>query len=308
MNQVNSANKHRRGRPSNFSVGAKVWLSTRNLAVIANRARKLTPAYCGPFFISRAFPETDTYELDLPERYTRRGLHKKFHSSLLKPFVESDEQQFPNRIVDSVPIFPLDELAEVTFATGMDTTMGDATGLTPIAQTTDESVDVQLQHMQTALREKIRNEKIKIGPVKDHRRSEDGQLEFLMQQDVGRAPQWMLAVPWALEIYKEIGQEEGEKVEDHWISYWNHMKRTLQLSVDASFDALTNENNKVGRTRNCSLPEADNPTELPSRSRAHGQSASPPGSRQTSQESVGPQARPQQTGQRRSGRLAQLPA
>lgn len=88
----------------------KVWLSTKNLSIIPQRARKFVPKFTGPFRVLRTFPQTDSYELDIPERYSRRGLHNKFHSSLLRPFVESDEKLFPNRVVDSVPVFPLDEM------------------------------------------------------------------------------------------------------------------------------------------------------------------------------------------------------
>lgn len=84
----------------------KVWLSTeKNFSILPNRARKFARKLTGPFKVLRIFPQTDTYELDIPERYTRQGLHIKFHSSLLRPFVESDETHFPNRVVDFVPIF-----------------------------------------------------------------------------------------------------------------------------------------------------------------------------------------------------------
>lgn len=65
------------------------------MSILPQRARKFMPKFTGPFKVLRVFPKTDTYELDLPERYTRRGFHHKFHSSLLKPFVESDKTLFP---------------------------------------------------------------------------------------------------------------------------------------------------------------------------------------------------------------------
>lgn len=108
------------GRLFGPEIFRKVCLSTKNLTILPQRARKFVPKFCGPFNVLRVFPQTDTYELDMPERYTHRGFHNKFYSSLRKPFVESDERLFPNRVVDSVPIFPLDEMdVDADTTTGM---------------------------------------------------------------------------------------------------------------------------------------------------------------------------------------------
>lgn len=76
---------------------SKVWLSTKDLSIILERARRFVPKFCRPFHIL-VFPATDTYELNLSERYTRRRLHNKFHVSLSKLWIESDDCLFPNRV------------------------------------------------------------------------------------------------------------------------------------------------------------------------------------------------------------------
>ncbi|GAA5934134.1 hypothetical protein JCM10213_008534 [Rhodosporidiobolus nylandii] len=125
VRQAVQANKHRRAEqlPINEN-GSREWkakgkaapgerylLSTENLRPVANRTRKLNPPFIGPFQLLSYDPQTSTYELDLPERYTRRGLSKRVHASLVRRFVESDSARFPQRVTNTVPIFPLDSMA-----------------------------------------------------------------------------------------------------------------------------------------------------------------------------------------------------
>ncbi|SGY41843.1 BQ5605_C003g02572 [Microbotryum silenes-dioicae] len=55
-----------------------------------------------------ADPANSTYKLALPERYTSRGIRSTFHASQLNVFKFSDESRFPNRLVDSVPVYLID--------------------------------------------------------------------------------------------------------------------------------------------------------------------------------------------------------
>ena len=50
---------------------------------------------CGPYLITRAFPETSNYTLELPPEFG--SIHPNFHANLLKPFIENDAEQFPLR-------------------------------------------------------------------------------------------------------------------------------------------------------------------------------------------------------------------
>ncbi|KAI0070792.1 hypothetical protein K474DRAFT_1577354, partial [Panus rudis PR-1116 ss-1] len=41
--------------------------------------------------------DSSTYEVELPEELRKRGIHPKFHASLLRPCVGNDEELFPHR-------------------------------------------------------------------------------------------------------------------------------------------------------------------------------------------------------------------
>ena len=46
--------------------GTLVYLSTKNLNLPKGRAKKLCPKFVGPWKVIKAWPETLTYELELP--------------------------------------------------------------------------------------------------------------------------------------------------------------------------------------------------------------------------------------------------
>jgi hypothetical protein len=95
---------------SHFSEGDLVWLSTRNMSIVPGRTHKWTPKYVGPFEILRSWPATDTFELDLPRRYTVRNISKVLHVSKIKPYYASDALLFPNHLTTRVPTFPIDSV------------------------------------------------------------------------------------------------------------------------------------------------------------------------------------------------------
>ena len=103
VNQTFQANKRRRdeGSPDRkenlFREGNLVYLSTKNLNLPKKRAKKLLPKFIGPYKIVNANELTSTYELDLSSELKRRGIHPRFHSSVLRPFVGNDENLFPHR-------------------------------------------------------------------------------------------------------------------------------------------------------------------------------------------------------------------
>jgi hypothetical protein len=115
--QTHSANKHR--RPDHVPFGKNIvngayesayWVSTADLGTVANRSRKWCPPFTGPFICLEYDPKTSLYLLDLPPRYTQRGISPLFHASKLKPYVMSAESLFPGRLTNPVPVFPLDTL------------------------------------------------------------------------------------------------------------------------------------------------------------------------------------------------------
>jgi hypothetical protein len=119
VEQAHYANRHRRQdhvptlQKNSDSADASnnfYWLSTENLSSVPHRSRKWTPPYVGPFKCLSYDPSTSTYALELPARYTRRGISNVFHASRLRPFVPNDEKSFPQRLTSPVPVFPLDAL------------------------------------------------------------------------------------------------------------------------------------------------------------------------------------------------------
>ncbi|KAM0745780.1 hypothetical protein T439DRAFT_273207, partial [Meredithblackwellia eburnea MCA 4105] len=62
-----------------------------------SRSRKLVPPFEGPFPLLDFDPLTSTYTLDLPPRFTSRGISTVFHASQVKPYIPNDEALFPNR-------------------------------------------------------------------------------------------------------------------------------------------------------------------------------------------------------------------
>ena len=54
---------------------------------------KFMPRFDGPFKITTVFPEMSTYTLHLPDS---SNIHRNFHSSLLWPCLENDDELFPS--------------------------------------------------------------------------------------------------------------------------------------------------------------------------------------------------------------------
>ena len=111
--QTTQANKRRRPDPK-YKVGDLVYLNTKNLRLRIkkkNRSAKLYPCFVGLFLITRAEPETSNYRLELPLEYK---IHLTFHTSLLKPAVANDPDQFPHREPPQPdPVFPEDNEYEI---------------------------------------------------------------------------------------------------------------------------------------------------------------------------------------------------
>ena len=78
--------------------GSLVYLSTKNLNLPKGRARKLCPKFVGPWKVLKTWPETSTYELELPTALRERRIHPIFHISLLRPYNASNDALFPNRV------------------------------------------------------------------------------------------------------------------------------------------------------------------------------------------------------------------
>lgn len=103
--QTHQANRHRRSEHreridderDKLEVGNMAYLSTKNLSLPKGCAWKLMPKFLGPYKIVNASPESSTYTLDLPTELKARGIHPRFHASLLRRFQRNDETLFPHR-------------------------------------------------------------------------------------------------------------------------------------------------------------------------------------------------------------------
>jgi hypothetical protein len=96
VRQTHQANKKRSLEPE-FKEGQMVYLSTENITMPKKRARKLTPRFVGPFKIIEAYPESSTYKIELPDVLLNRGIHPRFHASLLREYIANDDKRFPDR-------------------------------------------------------------------------------------------------------------------------------------------------------------------------------------------------------------------
>ncbi|KAK4699155.1 hypothetical protein P7C70_g7111, partial [Phenoliferia sp. Uapishka_3] len=88
------------------------WVSTKNWNTVPARSRKWCPPWAGPFPSRSYDPLTSSYELVLPPRYLQRRISPVFHASQLKKYVPNDDEAFPNRLTNPVPIFPLDDATD----------------------------------------------------------------------------------------------------------------------------------------------------------------------------------------------------
>ncbi len=80
-----------------IAVGDLVYLSTKNLNMPKDRARKLCPKYIGPYKVAKTRPETSTYTLELPAALQERRILPTFHVALLRPHQASTDVAFPDR-------------------------------------------------------------------------------------------------------------------------------------------------------------------------------------------------------------------
>jgi hypothetical protein len=106
--QTHYANQ-RRGEDPALRKGALVYLSMKNLNLPKGRTAKLCPKYIGPYRIETADPKTSNYTLELPTSLQKRRIHPKFHISLLKPHLPSNDSAFPNRIQPEPYDFGIDD-------------------------------------------------------------------------------------------------------------------------------------------------------------------------------------------------------
>ncbi len=85
---LNNAVDKARLTEAKWSVGQKVWLEAKNLALPYGTV-KLAPRRHGPFRITKVLLPM-TYRLELPFQWT---IHPVFHASLLTPYTKTSEHR-----------------------------------------------------------------------------------------------------------------------------------------------------------------------------------------------------------------------
>jgi len=100
IEMVTQVNKHHRRDSPSFTVGEKVYVSTKDLTFPESLLRKFVPKFIGPYPITSAFPHLSNFEVDLPPHLR---VHRRFHSSKLRPHFPNDDTRFPSRAFDTPP-------------------------------------------------------------------------------------------------------------------------------------------------------------------------------------------------------------
>lgn len=95
VRQTTAANRSRSAAP--FKAGEFVYVSTKNITIPKQRARKLAPKYIGPLKIVKEIAPGSSYEVELPIDLKAKGVHPVFHASLLREHVPNDDRRFPGR-------------------------------------------------------------------------------------------------------------------------------------------------------------------------------------------------------------------
>jgi hypothetical protein len=68
---IYQANKHR-SKEKPFKISDLTYLSMVNLNLPKSRAQKLAPKYIGPYKVTKLFPDTSNYVLELPDELVAR--------------------------------------------------------------------------------------------------------------------------------------------------------------------------------------------------------------------------------------------
>jgi len=97
--QADQANR-KRGPEDSYNAGDSILLSTANrrrdyASPGSGRSAKLFPRHDGPYRVVKAFPQTSTYQLDVPNAPSNFCF--TFHASQLKRYVPNGLELFPGR-------------------------------------------------------------------------------------------------------------------------------------------------------------------------------------------------------------------
>jgi len=96
--QKEQADKRRRQSPP-YKIGDQVLVSSEVLLPKTSVRSKLSSRFQGPFTVT-GVASHDTFDLDLPKDWS---VHRRFHTSVLKPYHNNDNTLFPSRSHERPP-------------------------------------------------------------------------------------------------------------------------------------------------------------------------------------------------------------
>jgi len=99
VKQTIQVNKRRRMCP--LENDDLVYISTKNINYLKGTSQKLVPKFIGPYHIIENFGN-NLYHIELPDNLKQHGVHKIFHSSLLRIHIPNDDRLFPRRRDDQI--------------------------------------------------------------------------------------------------------------------------------------------------------------------------------------------------------------
>jgi hypothetical protein len=101
VKQTRDTNRHR--RPVPFKEGDLMYISTKNLSLKKELARKLSPKFIGPYKIIKDFGN-NSYLINLPPEMKQRGVHPVYYTQYLQIHHPNDDRLFPGRLDSQIGI------------------------------------------------------------------------------------------------------------------------------------------------------------------------------------------------------------
>jgi hypothetical protein len=96
VEQTHYSNKHR-SPGVQYHPNDMVYLSTKNLTLPKNRARKLMPRFIGPYKVLKAMNDSSNDTIELHPKLINRRISPTFHTNLVRPYVINNDILFPKQ-------------------------------------------------------------------------------------------------------------------------------------------------------------------------------------------------------------------
>ena len=80
-----------------YQINDLVYLSTKDLVLPKHWAQKLIPKFIGPYEVLKAMNNSSNITIELPQEFKDRRINPTFHTSLVWPYMKSNDILFPKR-------------------------------------------------------------------------------------------------------------------------------------------------------------------------------------------------------------------